>query len=416
MRRNLAYGAGAAVVACLTVGTYYAKADAAEPQIATRLVTRGDIIQSVSATGTLETVTSVEVGTQVSGTVKSLDADFNSIVHKGQIVARLDPSLLETEVQQARANLIRSESEVERLQVMSGDAQAKLQRATELSEKQLISSVDLEAAVLATRTAAAQIRAAQAAVTQSQASLQQAQVNLAKTVIASPIDGIVVARNVDIGQTVAASMSAPTLFVIAADLSRMQVNASIDESDVGMIHEGQSVTFRVGAFPRPGLHRNCSSASPKPDGGTERRDLYRAVIDVMNEALKLKPGMTATVAIEIARKDNVLRVPNAALQYRPTTDALGAVLNKDVPAAATAAKNARQIWAQAGGGFIRSTSPDRPERWHQHRVAIGDLAEGTKVVTGVTTGVSQQQARTAGSADPFSSLQQGRGFNGGPRP
>jgi HlyD family secretion protein len=414
MRRNLAYGAGAAVVACLTVGTYYAQADAAEPQIGTRLVTRGDIIQSVSATGTLETVTSVEVGTQVSGTVKSLDADFNSIVRKGQIVARLDPSLFETEVEQARANLIRSESEVERLQVMSGDAQAKLQRATELSEKQLISSVDLEAAVLATRTAAAQIRAAQAAVTQSQASLQQARVNLAKTVIASPIDGIVVARNVDIGQTVAASMSAPTLFVIAADLSRMQVNASIDESDVGMIHEGQSVTFRVGAFPDQDFTGIVRQLRLNPTVA-QNVVTYTAVIDVMNEALKLKPGMTATVAIEIARKDNVLRVPNAALQYRPTTEAL-AVLNKDVPAAATQTKNARQIWAHAGGGYIGVPVQTGLSDGTNTELLSGDLAEGTQVVTGVTTGISQQQARTASSADPFSSLQQGRGFNGGPRP
>lgn len=401
-------------MACLTVGTYYAQADAAEPQIGTRLVTRGDIIQSVSATGTLETVTSVEVGTQVSGTVKSLDADFNSIVHKGQIVARLDSSLFETEVQQARANLIRSESEVERLQVMSGDAQAKLQRATELSEKQLISSVDLEAAVLATRTAAAQIRAAQAAVTQSRASLQQAHVNLAKTVIASPIDGIVVARNVDIGQTVAASMSAPTLFVIAADLSRMQVNASIDESDVGMIHDGQSVTFRVGAFPDQDFTGIVRQLRLNPTVA-QNVVTYTAVIDVMNDALKLKPGMTATVAIEIARKNNVLRVPNAALQYRPTADAL-AVLNKALPTSKTPAKTARQIWAQTASGYIRIPVQTGLSDGTNTELLSGDLAEGMKVVTGVTTGVSQQQARTAGSADPFSSLQQGRGSTGGPRP
>jgi HlyD family secretion protein len=414
MRRNLLYGAGAAVVACLTVGTYYAKADTAEPQIATRPITRGNIIQLVSATGTLETVTSVEVGTQVSGTMMSLNADFNSIVHKGQIVARLDPSLFETEVAQARANLTRSESEVERLQVMSSDAQAKLQRATDLSEKQVISSADLEAAVFATRTAAAQIRAAQAAVTQSQASLQQAQLNLAKTVIASPIDGIVVARNVDIGQTVAASMSAPTLFVIAADLSRMQVNTSIDESDVGMIHEGQSATFRVGAFPGEEFPGTVRQLRLNPTVA-QNVVTYTAVIDVMNEALKLKPGMTATVAIEIARKDNVLRAPNAALQYRPTTEAL-AVLSKDLSTSTTLAKTARQIWAQVGGGFIRVPVETGLSDGTNTELLAGDLVEGTKVVTGVTTGVSQQQARTAGSADPFSSMQQGRGFNGGPRP
>jgi HlyD family secretion protein len=412
MRRNLLYGG--AVLVCLSIGTYYARADAANPQIVTRAITRGDIIQSVTSTGTLETVTSVEVGTQVSGTVSSLGADFNSTVRKGQIVARLDPSLFETEVQQARANLIRSESEVDRLHVMSADAQTKLQRAVELSEKQLISSVDLEAAVLATRTAAAQIRAAQAAVTQSQASLQQAQVNLGKTVIASPIDGIVVARNVDVGQTVAASMSAPTLFVIAADLSRMQVNASIDESDVGMIHEGQPATFRVGAYPNQDFSGVVRQLRLNP---TVEQNVvtYTAVIDVPNQELKLKPGMTATATIEIARKTDVLRVPNAALQYRPTSEAL-ALLGADASATpSTADKNVRPVWVQTNGPFARLAVKTGLSDGTYTELLSGDLAEGAKLVTGVTFGGSQQQARAATGADPFSSLQ-GRGFNGGPRP
>ena len=413
MTRKYLYGA-AAVVACLSAGGYYTRADAVEPQIVTRDVTRGDIIQSVSATGALETVTSVEVGSQVSGTVKSLAADFNSIVHKGQVVATLDPSSFETEVEQARANLIRSQAESERLQVMAADAHSKLQRAEDLSEKKLIANVDLEAAVLATRTAEAQIRSAQAAVAQSQASLQQAQVNLSKTIITSPIDGIVVARNVDIGQTVAASMSAPTLFVIAADLAKMQLNASIDESDVGMIREGQSVSFRVGAFPSEAFSGLVRQLRLNPI--VEQNVVtYTAVIDVPNAHLKLKPGMTATLEIEIAKRSGVLRLPNAALQFRPSTEALSALnktatLNTNATADAqrTGSSAARQVWTGTNGTFVQVPVTTGLSDGTYTELLSPSLTEGAKVVTSVALAGSQQQTRTAGTADPFSSLQ-GRG-------
>ena len=208
--------------------------------------------------------------------------------------------------------------EAERAEVAAADAATKLGRARELWDKKLISATDLEAAEVAKRTADSQIRSAQAGVTQSQASLRQAEVTLSKTVIAAPIDGIVVARNVDVGQTVAASMSAPTLFVIAADLSKMRLNASIDESDVGTIREGQTVTFRVGAYPGQDFTGIVYQLRLNPVVA-QNVVTYAAVIDVSNAELKLKPGMTATVTIEIDSRRNVLRMPNAALQYgRPT--------------------------------------------------------------------------------------------------
>jgi HlyD family secretion protein len=210
-------------------------------------------------------------------------------------------------------------------------------------------------------------------------------------------------------------MSAPTLFVIAADLSRMQVNASIDESDVGMIHEGQPVTFRVGAFPDQDFFGTLRQLRLNPTVA-QNVVTYTAVIDVPNNGLKLKPGMTATTTIEIARKDNVLRIPNAALQYRPTSEAL-ALLNKDAGAVQAApSKTGRQIWAETNGRFTRVPVMLGLSDGTNTELLSGDLAEGTKAVTGVTLGVSQQQTRAASGADPFSSLQQGRGFSGGPRP
>ncbi len=289
------------------------------PTINTARVTRGTIAETVGATGTLQAVTTVQVGTQVSGTILELNADFNSLVRKGQVLARLDPSLFETQIEQARANLIRAEADLERLRVSLDDAHTKLKRARDLSEKKLIAQTELEAADVAVRSAEAQLRSQQAAVTQSQASLRQNQVNLQHTVIESPIDGLVISRNVDVGQTVAASMSAPTLFVLAADLTKMQVLASLDESDVGRIRPGQMVRFRVDAFATEEFLGGVTQVRLQPTT-VQNVVTYQTVIDVPNPQLKLKPGMTANVNIEIARRDDVLRVPNTALRFRPTNE------------------------------------------------------------------------------------------------
>lgn len=312
------------VVAGIGAGVYYARRSDGKPQVTSAPVTRGDIVESVSATGTLEAVTTVQVGTQVSGTIQALYADYNSIVRKGRVIARLDPSLFQTQIDQQRANLTRSEAEVERLRVQVDDARTKLARARDLSAKELIPGTELETAEVNLRAAQAQLRSAEAQVTQSRASLNQAQVNLQHTVIGAPIDGIVISRNVDVGQTVAASMQAPTLFVIAADLTKMKVNANIDEADVGRIRPGQRVTFRVDAFPADDFTGAVSQIRLQPTT-VQNVVTYATVIDVPNEDLRLKPGMTANVSIEIARRDDVLRVPNLALRFRPTEDVFAAL-------------------------------------------------------------------------------------------
>jgi HlyD family secretion protein len=324
MKRVFTWAALLMVVVGLASGVYYARRTDPKPEIQTQTISRGDIIESVGATGTLEAVTTVQVGTQVSGTVQDLYADFNSIVRQGQVVARLDPSLFETQVEQARANLVRAEAEVERHEVGLGDSEVRLNRAQELSKRGLIPTTEFEAAEVAVRAARAQLRSSEAQVVQARASLNQAQVNLEHTVITAPIDGIVIARNVDVGQTVAASLQAPTLFVIAADLTKMQVNASIDEADVGRIRPKQVVRFRVDAYPNEEFRGGVVQVRLNPVI-QQNVVTYSVVIDVPNPELKLKPGLTANVTIEVANRQQVLRVPTMALRFRPSTDVFAAL-------------------------------------------------------------------------------------------
>jgi HlyD family secretion protein len=312
-----------------SAGFYYMRGKKVEPQVSTLQVTRGDISEFVSATGTLEAVTTVEVGTQVSGIVQELYADFNDIVRKGQIIAKLDPSIIQTQIEQNKANVIRAQADLERLQVGLADAKQKLERAHAMMEKQLIPRTELETAELAVKNAESQIKSSDAALTQARANLNTQEVNLQHTIIESPIDGIIISRNVDPGQTVAASMSAPTLYVIAADLSKMQVVANIDEADVGRMRPNQHVRFRVEAYPTEQFTGIVQQVRLQPTV-VQNVVVYSTVIAVPNPQFKLKPGMTATAEIEIARRDDVLRVPSAALRFRPT-DEMFAVLNQPIP-------------------------------------------------------------------------------------
>jgi HlyD family secretion protein len=310
---------GTGVIGGAGLAYYVYNQQPAAPTVNTAVISRGDVVDTVGATGTLQAVTTVQVGTQVSGTIQALSADFNSLVRKGQVLARLDPSLFETQIEQARANLIRAQADLERLKVSLDDARAKLARAEELSGRQLIPQSELETAQVNARSIEAQIRSSEAQVTQARASLNQNQVNLQHTVITAPIDGLVISRNVDVGQTVAASMQAPTLFVLAADLTKMQVVANLDESDVGRIRPGQRVSFRVDAYPADDFSGSVSQVRLQPIV-QQNVVTYATVIDVPNPELKLKPGMTATVNVEINRRSDVLRIPNAALRFRPTNE------------------------------------------------------------------------------------------------
>jgi HlyD family secretion protein len=319
------------VLAAAGGGYYYYKILNAtpEPTVMTQPVSRGDIVDSVGATGTLEAVETVDVGTQVSGVVQELHADFNDIVKKGQIIAKLDPQLIQTQIENQTANVIRAEADLSRLKVSLDDAKQKLDRAEQMSAKQLIPKTELETADVNVRSAEAQIRSSEAALTQARAQLNNQKVNLGYTTITAPIDGIIISRNVDQGQTVASSMNAPVLYVIAADLTKMQVLANIDEADVGRMRPNQHVTFRVDAFPTDTFTGTVSQVRLQP-AVVQNVVTYSTVISVPNPDLKLKPGMTAQVNIEINRRTNVLRVPNAATRFRPTPE-MFAVLKQPVP-------------------------------------------------------------------------------------
>ncbi len=311
-------------------GWYYMNKKPKDPEVRTAQVSRGDVVQTVQATGTIEAVTTVQVGTQVGGIVQDLNADFNDFVKKGQVIARLDPTILDTQIEQQRANVTRAEADLERLKVSRDDAKQKLERANALSEKNLLPRTDLETAQVNLQSAEAQIKSSDAALVQAKSQLHTAEVNREHTVITAPIDGIVIQRSVERGQTVNAGMSAPTLYILAADLTKMQINANIDEADVGTMRTGQNVTFRVDAFPAETFTGTVQQVRLQPTT-VQNVVTYQTVINVPNQQFKLKPGMTANVTIEITRKSNVLRMPVAASRFRPTTEVFAA-LKQEVPA------------------------------------------------------------------------------------
>src|SRR5437867_8650056 len=279
-------------------------------------VDRGDLMDVVGATGTVQAVQTVQVGSQVSGTIQNLYADFNSVVHKGQVIARLDPSSFQARLGQAQAATVAARANVDRSRAAVDDARHKLDQARALAAEKLLPQSDLDTAQANYDQAVAQLKANQAAVSQAQANVNQAKVDLDHTIITAPIDGVVIARNVDVGQTVAASFQAPVLFVIANDLKHMEVNASVDEADIGRVKTGQEVTFRVDAYPDRVFHGTVTQVRLQPTT-VQNVVTYNTIIGVDNADGRIMPGMTATVSVIIRKSENALRIPAAALRFRP---------------------------------------------------------------------------------------------------
>src|SRR5574337_506185 len=321
-------------------------------------VERGDIQATISATGTLNAVITVQVGTQVSGTISQLLVDYNSPVKKGMLIARIDPATFEAKVNQAKADLESSraavlnqraavakaeadvataKANVVRQDVALRDAKVKADARVRLFQEGGVSQEERDSAQATLDSAQAQLEAAQASlrasqaaldvsraqlssaeatVQQKQAALAQAQVDLDNTYIRAPVDGVVVSRNVDVGQTVAASLQAPTLFLIAQDLTKMQVDTNVDEADIGRVHVGQDATFTVDAFPGEIFKGEVTQIRQAPLN-VQNVITYDAVVAVPNLDLKLFPGMTANVRILVDRRENALKIPNAALRFRP---------------------------------------------------------------------------------------------------
>jgi HlyD family secretion protein len=315
LRKKWLLALGFLIVALVGIGLFLRNGEQAA-QYKTAKVERGEITATVSATGKVNAVVTVQVGSQVSGTIQQLFADFNSRVKKSQIVAQIDPALFEAQVEQARAKLENDEANVEKARVVLADAKRNLGRMEELLSKNLISQSDKDAAQTAYDSALAALKAAQAQVVQDQASLRLAETNLRYTTIRSPVDGIVISRNVDVGQTVAASLQAPTLFTIAQDLTEMQVDTSVDEADIGKVNLGQEAEFTVDAYPESPFHGTVHDIYNQPIV-VQNVVTYDAIIRVKNPDFKLKPGMTANVTIKVGHTQNVIKLPNAAFRYSP---------------------------------------------------------------------------------------------------
>jgi HlyD family secretion protein len=322
---------------------YFKKPKTKAPQYRTAKITRGDVVQLVSATGQLEPVINVQVGSQVSGIIEKLYVDFNSAVTNGQLIAKLDPATFQANADQAEGDLANAQASLELTQVNA-------KRSKELRAADLIPQSDDDKAI-------ADLHQAQAVVKIRQASLEKAKVDLSRATIYSPIDGVVISRNVDVGQTVAASLSAPTLFVIANDLRKMQIPAMVSEADIGGIEENQETTFKVEAFPTRSFNGRVSQVRNQP---TTNQNVvtYATMIEVQNGDLKLKPGMTATVFITTAKKQNSIQIPNAALRFRAPENALV----KTNAVATQAGKNSapeEAAGAPGGGGGFKPSEEQR---------------------------------------------------------
>lgn len=435
------YCYGVAVVGGLTAG-YFLLWSNSSKEIAyrTEKVSRGDVVVQVRATGTINPVRTVQVGSQVSGTIGKIFVDFNSVVKAGQIIALIDSTFLYASVKEADANLERNQAQV-------NETKRSLARASELFGKNLISQAELDAAQTAYEQAVAQFK-------QAQASLDRARVNLRYSVIRAPIDGVVISRDVDVGQTVAASLQAPRLFVIANDLQHMQVEASVDEADIGQIREGQSVTFTVDAYPDQQFRGTVTQVRLSPVI-VQNVVTYTVIIEVPNPDMKLRPGMTATVTILVDKREDVLRIPTMALRFQPPpeiAEKFPARLRESQEAGGQSKeepqvqphqgadrpgregrggeRGMRQNWQQRGGSehpkqFARVWLLEEGKSLKQANVQLGlndnrfveivsgDLNEGDDVVVGILSG--ERGMTSTPQTNPFAprmpgGVGRGRGF------
>lgn len=381
----------------------------------TATVDRGAVISRVTASGTLSALVTVQVGSQVSGRIRSLGADFNSRVQKGDVIATLDSEFLDAALAQAKANHVAARGELVAAQIKAKDADRQVARNRELAARKLIATADLETLEANAAQAHAAIAVARGRLAQAEAALGQAETNLGYATIVAPISGLVISRSVDVGQTVAASLQAPTLFAIAEDLARMQVDTSVAEADIGRLADGMAASFTVDAWPGERFEGTVRQIRFAPQT-VQNVVTYNAVIDVANPDLKLRPGMTANVTFVAAERQGVLRVPNGALRFRPEAEVLkrlqggGAAGGAGVAVTSEAAPRPaglRSVWVLRGG--------DRAERVDV-RVGLSDgtrtevlegLAEGDVVVldasasAGASSATSTSGRRRMGPPGPF---------------
>jgi HlyD family secretion protein len=383
--RALLWGAIAALILGAIALVYYRRAHPAPVMhYETAGVDRGTIAAKVTATGNLSALLTVQVGSQVSGRVQKLFVDYNSTVKKGETIAKLDPVLFQAALQQARANLLSTEGVLKKDQAQEINMQAIYNRTKLLQAALVMAQSDLDTAEANYEAAKAQIEADQSNLESARALLNQAQVNLDYTTIISPIDGTVISRNVDVGQTVAASFQAPTLFVIAQDLRRMQVDTNVGEADVGRLFAGMTATFTVDAFPNQqftGRLRQIRNAAQT----TQNVVTYDAVIDVENPKLLLRPGMTANTSFVAAQKDNVLRLRNAALRFEPDTQLLTRIGVKDpLQTVSSQDPNRKKVWVLRDGKPVPVAVSTGVSDGTWSELVEGDVRPGDVLITDMT--------------------------------
>jgi HlyD family secretion protein len=385
-------------------GWRYRKAHAPPPYtFQTEAVTRHHIVGKITATGTLLATVTVTVGTQVSGRVQKILVDYNSPVKKGQLIAKIDPLLFEAALEQSRANHAQAQAQLESTKAQALLTQKLYARELALQKDNLAAQQDVDTAETNAAVATANVAVAKASLAQAQASLHQAETNLDYTNIVSPIDGTVISRSVDVGQTVAASLSTPTLFTIAQDLTRMQVNTNVSEGDVGRLVEGMAAYFTVDAFPG---RRFRGKISQIRNAATTTQNVvtYDAVIDVDNSDLKLRPGMTASSTVVYAEKDDVLAIPNTALRFHPPPDVADALpsasghghTHSHGAAADGGARHGHSNWkerhdAGSGSGSGAGSSDDDAASQHAKDAKVlwvenGERLSPVEVHTGLTDG------------------------------
>ena len=388
---------GIAVAAILGGGAWWwtaRQSGAAESAYRTATIERGDIRVAISATGTLSAISTVTVGSQISGQVTDVLVDYNSEVKKGEVLARIDPSTYEAQIEQGNAQIANAQASLKQAQATLANAELDYARKADLGRQKLVAQSDVDLARAARDQARAQVNAAQASIRQQTASTQTTRVNLDRTVIRSPVDGVVLTRTIEPGQTVAASLQAPELFTIAEDLSKMKIELAVDEADIGQVKVGQAVSFTVDAFAdrqfRGQVQQVRLSATTTSNVVT-----YPVVVSVDNSDGTLLPGLTVNAEIEVSKRDDILKVSNAALRYKPTGEA----------ANATAAAQAPQGGQGRGGGIgedlarVAGTLQLKPDQQAAFDAALTALRERQ------AARMAQAQQRSGASM-----------FGAGPRP
>jgi HlyD family secretion protein len=424
MKKKIAIAAiGVIAVAAVLYFTVLKTGDAAEIGYKTEALKVGSIEALVDTTGTLNAVTMVDVGSQVSGKLENIYVDFNSQVKAGQVIARLDPEQFMTKVKQSEANYRSAQARQENARVNLENSKKKLDRAKNLFDKDLISLEEMDTAETNYYGARSDLQTATAGLEQSQSVLDSSQVDLSYTVIKSPIDGVVINRNINVGQTVAASLQAPVLFQIANDLTQMQVECVVDEADIGKVKEGQDVRFTVDAFPNDRFRGTVKQVRYAPEV-VSNVVTYTTIVAVENPEMKLRPGMTATVSIVVGEARNKLLVPNTALRFNPelTPEEMRAMFQAmqgggtaGGPQGERPARDPNTASRQPGGGMGRTGGGNRRQDqgrvWYEDEngelhlaffkmgvtdnvyteVVSGDIAEGLEVITGQAAAASDSR-------------------------